>query len=171
MAPIVVLIGAPGAGKTTVGTLLAREMQREFRDTDHDVESATGRRIADIFVEDGESAFRELEHRAVATALADHRGVLALGGGAVTHEATRELLAQHNVVWLRVGLAAAASRVGLNRERPMLLGNVRATLLKLMEARHPMYESVARHIVDTDGHDAAAVAAIVRSILTDGPAA
>lgn len=148
--PVVVLVGVPGAGKSTVGHALAAWLGSGFRDTDEDVESATGRTIADIFVESGEPEFRGLEAAAVAAALAEHDGVLALGGGAVTDPATRALLAGRSVVWLRVGLAAASQRAGLSGARPVLLGNVRAQMKALMDARAPLYDEVARLIVDTD---------------------
>jgi shikimate kinase len=150
MSPVLVIVGAPGAGKTTVGTAVARRLTLAFRDTDRDIETSTGRSISDIFVEDGEPVFRELEHEAVLTALHEHDGVLALGGGAVTHDATRDALMDHRVVWLRVGLAAAAQRVGLNRDRPLLMGNVRNTLHRLMDARGPLYAQVSDITVDTD---------------------
>jgi shikimate kinase len=151
VAPRIILVGAPGAGKTTVGLHLAERLDVQFRDTDADVERSAGRSISDIFVEDGEPAFRERERAAVRAALEEHDGVLALGGGAVTDEQTRAALRDQSVVWLRVGLAAAASRVGLNRDRPLLLGNVRSNLKRLMEARAPLYAEVSDHIIDTDG--------------------
>ena len=149
-SPLVVLVGAPGSGKSAVGSALARLWNVDFRDTDADIEQATGRTIADIFVDDGEQAFRKLEREAVAAALLEHTGVVALGGGAITSEEVRRLLADHRVVWLQVGLATAAARVGLNRDRPLLMGNVRNTLLRLMQERAPWYESVAAFSVDTD---------------------
>ena len=148
--PVVVLVGVPGAGKSTVGHALAERLGVGFRDTDADVEAATGRAIADIFVESGEPEFRRLEASAVAVALAEHDGVLALGGGAVTDPSTRAGLAGQPVVWLRVGLAAASQRAGLSGARPVLLGNVRAQMKALMDARAPLYTEVARLIVDTD---------------------
>ena len=150
MTPKVVIVGVPGAGKSTVGKRLAKLLDVEFRDTDKDIEATSGRKISDIFVEDGEAAFRALEHDAVVAALSQCDGVVALGGGAVTSEQTREALKGHEVAWLRVTLATATSRVGLNRDRPLLLGNVRATLLNLMNARHPLYEQVSTIILDTD---------------------
>lgn len=149
--PRVVLVGPMGAGKTTVGTLLAQEWGTTARDTDQDVEAATGRTISEIFVDDGEAAFRALERAAVAEALASHDGVLALGGGAVLDPGTRDLLGGHQVVFLRVGLADAVKRVGLGTSRPMLLGNVRGRIKTLLDERTPVYESVATLVVDTDG--------------------
>ena len=152
------LVGPMGAGKTTVGRLLAERWGVDFRDTDHDVEETAGRSVADIFVEDGEPAFRALEREAVVTALAGHDGVLALGGGAVTDPATSAALSGHRVVFLRVGLADAAQRVGLGVSRPLLLGNVRGRMKQLLDERTPVYEAVAQWTVDTDGRTAAEVA-------------
>lgn len=149
--PRVVLVGPMGAGKTTVGRLLAERWGVPFRDTDDDVEQADGRAISDIFVDSGEEHFRTLERAAVARAVAEHEGVLAVGGGAVMAEETRGLLAGRPVVFLRVGLSDAASRVGLGASRPLLLGNVRGTLKALLDERTPVYESVAAAVVDTDG--------------------
>ena len=149
--PRAVLVGAMGAGKTTVAGLLAEAWGLPARDTDADIVAAQGRSIADIFVDSGEDAFRALERAAVAEALATHDGVLALGGGAVLDPATRELLAGHTVVFLRVGLSDAVKRVGLGSARPLLLGNVRGRIKALLDERTPVYESVATLVVDTDG--------------------
>ncbi|WP_053202836.1 shikimate kinase [Jiangella muralis] len=153
MAPRVVVIGPPGAGKTTVGTLVARRLGTEFRDTDADIERAAGKPITDIFVDDGEAAFRALERSAVATALAEHDGVLALGGGAVVAPENRALLAGHVVVFLDVGLADAVSRVGMNRDRPLLLESPRSQLKRLLDERRPVYVEAATVTVDTAGRD------------------
>ncbi|GHH64327.1 shikimate kinase [Streptosporangium violaceochromogenes] len=153
MSPRAVLIGAPGAGKSTVGHLLADRLGAAFRDTDADVEAVAGKPVGDIFVEDGEDRFRELEAQAVRLALAEHEGVLALGGGAVLAEATREALADHPVVYLRVGLSQAVQRVGLASARPLLVLNPRSRLKKLMDERRPIYEGLALVTVDTDDRD------------------
>ena len=149
--PRAVLVGPMGAGKTTVGAILADSWGVALRDTDADVEAAEGRSVSDIFVDSGEAAFRALEVAAVAEALATHDGVLALGGGAVLDPHTRELLAGHTVVFLRVGVCDAVNRVGLGVGRPLLLGNVRSRVKALLDERAPLYEAVATIAVDTDG--------------------
>jgi shikimate kinase len=150
---VIVLIGPMGSGKTTVGGLVAERLGTTVRDTDHDVVAATGREISEIFVDDGEAVFRELERAAVAAALAAHDGVLALGGGAVLDPGSRALLAGHDVVFLRVGLSDAVKRVGLGSSRPLLLGNVRGRIKALLDERTPVYESLATLVVDTDGRE------------------
>jgi shikimate kinase len=144
-------VGPPGAGKSTVGRLLAAALGVGFRDTDADVEAVAGKPISDIFVDDGEARFRELERAAVAAALTEHDGVLSLGGGAVLAAETRELLRGQQVVFLSVGLADAARRVGLSRDRPVLALNPRATLHGLLEERLPLYREVASVEIPTDG--------------------
>jgi shikimate kinase len=151
MAPVVVLVGPPGSGKTTTATALAARLGVVARDTDADIETATGSSIGDLFVEHGEDHFRSLERAAVAAALAEHDGVLAVGGGAVLDPGTREGLVGRTVVFLDVGIKDAASRIGLNRDRPLLLGNPRAQWIRLMEQRRPVYDEVATVTVQTDG--------------------
>ncbi|MFL6240710.1 MAG: shikimate kinase [Actinomycetes bacterium] len=159
MTPVLVLVGAPGSGKTTVGALVAERLGVSLRDTDVDVEATTGKRVADIFIDDGEQTFRELERDAVHVALREHDGVLSLGGGAVLDNAVREALRSHRVVWLKVGLADATKRVGLARDRPILALNPRATLARMLTDRASLYEEVASSRVDTDGREPADVAA------------
>jgi shikimate kinase len=164
--PVLVLVGPPASGKTTVGTAVARALGLPFRDTDHDVETAAGSTVADLFVQHGEPHFRALEAAAVARALAEHEGVLALGGGAVTNEETRRLLVAHaraggTVVWLDVDLASAAHRVGLSRDRPILGLNPRAMLRTMLETRAPLYGQVATLTVSTGGRPAEDVVAEV----------
>lgn len=151
--PVAVLVGAPGSGKSTVGQLLAEQLRIDFRDTDTDVEIMAGRTVAEIFVNEGESSFRELERQAVGRALAEHRGVLSLGGGAILDDSIRSLLADHPTIWLRVSAEAAAKRVGLSVARPLLLGNVRSQLVGLLRDRALLYEEVADLIVDTDDRE------------------
>lgn len=163
--PRVVLIGSMGAGKTTVGAALAERWGVAFRDTDADIVAAQGRPVADIFVTDGEPHFRALEREAVRVALAEHEGVLALGGGAVVDPGTRALLAGHTVVFLQVGLAEAVARVGLGSSRPLLLGGVRSRIKALLDERTPIYGEVATVTVSTDGLEPAEVAAQVEALL------
>ena len=157
--PAVILVGAPGAGKTSVGRRVAAEMGWEFADSDELVEERAGKSVADIFVDDGESSFRVLEREEIARALAEGGGVLSLGGGAVLDASTREALRGHRVAWLRVSIGEAARRVGLNTSRPLLLGNVRGTLMSLLEQRTPLYDEVATDVIDTDGLEVNDVAA------------
>lgn len=161
--PVVVLVGPPGAGKTSVGRLLATELGVGFRDTDADVAALAGRSIADIFFAEGEDVFREWEADAVREALAEHDGVLSLGGGAVLSPQTRAALQEHRVVFLQVGLGDALRRVGLSAARPVLAINPRAQLLQLLQQRLPLYREVADVEIDTDGHEIAEVVRLVRA--------
>ncbi|SEO95468.1 shikimate kinase [Trujillonella endophytica] len=152
--PVLVLVGPPTSGKTTVGRAVSARLGLSFRDTDADVEATTGSRVADLFVDAGEARFRELEEAAVARALAEHDGVLALGGGAVLSAASRALLVAHGraggaVVWLDVDLATAAKRAGFNRDRPLLAVNPRAMLRTMLAERAPLYAEVATATVAT----------------------
>lgn len=151
VTPHAVVVGPPGAGKTTVGELLAVKLGVPFRDVDDDIVALAGKPITDIFTSDGEPAFRALEEKAVATALAEHSGVLALGGGAVLSERTRAALVGHTVVFLNVGMAEGIRRTGLSSARPLLAGvNPRATFKSLLDARMPLYREVAAVEVGTD---------------------
>ncbi|GAA3501925.1 shikimate kinase [Streptomyces prasinosporus] len=138
-------------GKSTVGRLLAERLGAGYRDTDDDIVAAEGRSIADIFVDEGEPAFRVVEKRAVLRALAEHDGVLALGGGAVLDADTRALLAGQRVVYLSMDVEEAVRRTGLNAARPLLAVNPRKQWRELMEARRHLYEEVATVVVPTDG--------------------
>ena len=174
--PLVVLVGPPSSGKTTVGTALAAALGTGFRDTDHDVEAEAGCSVADLFVTEGEPHFRALEERAVARALAEHDGVLALGGGAVTSEETRRLLVEQGargvvVVWLDVDLHSAARRVGLSRDRPILGVNPRAMLRHMLETRAPLYGEVATLTVHTGDREPTEVVAEVLAALPGRPVA
>ncbi|WP_199924801.1 shikimate kinase [Streptomyces sp. NRRL WC-3725] len=140
-----------GVGKSTVGRLLAERLGVGYRDTDEDIEAAEGRTIAEIFVDEGEAAFRALEKSAVRAALTEHRGVVALGGGAVLDPDTRALLAGQRVLYLSMEVEEAVKRTGLNVARPLLAVNPRKQWRQLMEARRHLYEEVATAVVATDG--------------------
>jgi shikimate kinase len=167
MSPVAVVVGPPGAGKTTVGQALAALLGVEFGDTDHLIEQQAGKPIPEIFFDDGEEAFRALERATIADALASFGGVLALGGGAILHEGTRESLRGHTVVFLSVELSDAVKRVGLGAGRPLLSVNPRATLKYLMEQRRPLYASVATHTVATDARAPEEIAAELAALLKD----
>lgn len=162
MSPVAVLVGTMGAGKSTVGALVAERLGVTFADTDHLVEAQAGKSVQEIFVDDGEAAFRALERATVAAALEGHDGVLSLGGGAVLDPASRALLEHHPVVFLKVGLAEAVKRVGLGAPgRPLLLGNIRSRVKQLLDERTPIYSALADIEVDTDGRSPEDVAAEV----------
>jgi shikimate kinase len=172
-APAAILIGPPGAGKTTVGALLADLLGVPFADTDASVEAVAGKPVSEIFVEDGEPAFRKLEREAVAAAIAGltsgGRGsVIGLGGGAVLDEGSQALLAGQPVVYLETGFTDLAKRVGLDRPRPLLIGiNPRSQLKSLLEQRLPLYARLARHTVATSGREPAEIAAEISALLRD----
>lgn len=151
MTPLIVLVGPMGVGKSTVGHLLAERLGAGYRDTDDDIVAAQNRTIAEIFVEEGEAAFRAIEKQAVREALAGYDGVLALGGGAVLDQDTRALLAGQRVVYLSMDVEEAVKRTGLNAARPLLAINPRKQWRELMEARQDLYEEVATAVVATDG--------------------
>ncbi|MFD1249097.1 shikimate kinase [Nocardioides ginsengisoli] len=165
-APVCVLIGTMGAGKTTVGRLVAEAIGVGFVDSDQLIEDKVGKSVQDVFVEDGEQAFRALERETVAWALDNHDGVISLGGGAVLDPSTQALLAAHQVVFLRVGLSDAVKRVGLGSGRPLLLGNVRARVKQLLDERTPVYQGLARITVETDDRPPADVAAEIVAAIT-----
>jgi shikimate kinase len=165
MAPVAVIVGAPGAGKTTVGTEVAALLGVPFLDADAIIEERAGKPIPEIFFDDGEDTFRAMEREVIAETLTSFDGVLALGGGAILHEPTRELLQAHTVVFLSVELADAVKRVGLGGGRPLLEINPRATLKYLMDQRRPLYASVATHTVATDGRTPEEISAEVAGLL------
>jgi shikimate kinase len=188
----VILIGAPGAGKTTVGTMLAARLGVPFTDTDAVVEAVAGKPVSDIFVSDGEPEFRRLERAAVSATLpggspgsgqddstfttgTPAAGVVGLGGGAVMDESTQAELAGRAVVYLHTGFAELAKRVGLDRARPLLIGtNPRAQLKSLLDQRLPVYERLAWLTVSTDGREpddiAAEIAGRVATAMSGGSA-
>ena len=158
----IVLIGPPGAGKSTVGPVLAGRLKVAFRDTDADVESAAGKPVADIFIEDGEAAFRELERQAVLTVLSGEQvggnasgngcGVLAIGSGAVLDEQIRQALRQQQaVVYLAAGFSAVVKQAGLDKPRIVLPGNPRGRLRAMLDERRPLYEELATFTVENAG--------------------
>ncbi|MEV7732541.1 shikimate kinase [Streptomyces sp. NPDC086033] len=149
--PQVVLVGPMGVGKSTVGQQLAERLGVGYRDTDDDIVAEQGRTIAEIFVDEGEPAFRAIEKAAVRRALAEHDGVLALGGGSILDADTRALLAGQQVVYLSMDVEEAVKRTGLNAARPLLAVNPRKQWRELMEARRHLYESIATTVVATDG--------------------
>ncbi len=160
-----VLVGPPGAGKTTVGRLLAERLGVDLVDVDAMIVTKTGKSVSEIFTEDGEPVFRALEEEAVAAALEGSPGaVVVLGGGAVLSSATRQRLRGHHVVFLAVGMAEGVRRTGLSTARPLLAGvNPRATFKALLDARLPLYREVATAEIATDDRTAEEV---VDAVLT-----
>ncbi|MGW0558487.1 shikimate kinase [Streptomyces sp. NBC_01794] len=154
-----------GSGKSTVGELLAERLGVAYRDTDADIVAAQGREIADIFVDEGEPYFRDLEREAVRAAVTEHSGVLALGGGAILDDSTRELLAGLPVAYLSMDVEEAVRRVGLNQARPLLAVNPRRQWRELMDARRHLYTEVARVVVATDDRTPEEVAQAVLDAL------
>ncbi len=153
MSSAVVLIGPPGAGKSSAGSLLAAELSVPFADTDDLVATAAGKPVGDIFIDDGEPVFRELERAAVAHGLeatGPHGGVLALGSGAVLDPDVRRMLAGHQVVYLEAGFAAVARRSGIDKPRVVIPGNPRGRLRALLEERLPVYAELASITLPTD---------------------
>jgi shikimate kinase len=149
----VILIGPPGSGKSTVGPLLAALLGVEFAETDSLIAQQAGKPVGDIFIDDGEDAFRDLERAAAGEAIAGNRGVLALGSGSVLSPATRSLLVGQRVVYLETAFPAAARRSGLDGPHPPLPGNPRGRFRQLLEERRPLYADLAWLTVTTDDRD------------------
>lgn len=165
--PAAILIGPPGAGKSSVGAALAAELGLGFADTDALIEDAEQRSIAEIFVDSGEPYFREVERSVVLSALQQHAGVLALGGGAPLDPLVQHELAAHMVIFLDVGIADAAKRVGFDQSRPLLSVNPRASWVALMNGRRPVYERLASHRVDTAGRPVEQIVAQIADLLQE----
>ena len=164
---LVILLGAPGAGKSTVGALLARELKLAFVDTDKMIENITGKTVSQIFVDDGEEIFRAHELEVLETQLRATDTVLSLGGGAPISLTAQSLLKNSKSVkiFLDVSLSVAAPRVGFNRDRPLLLGNPRAQWQSLLDKRRPIYEGVADHCIKVDGLKANAIVTQIVELL------
>src|SRR5262249_7906356 len=155
-APLVVLIGPPGAGKSAVGPLLADRLGVEFRDTDAEVGAAAGQPVRGIFIDHGEEAFRELERAAATSALGalrDRGGVLALGSGAVLDAGVQSLLDGLPVVYLSAEFGTVARRIGLDRPRVVVPGNPRGRLRAMLTERDAIYQRLAAVTVPTDDLD------------------
>jgi shikimate kinase len=147
----IILIGPPGAGKTTIGKMLAKELELDSIDTDSEIERQTGKKISDIFLEVGESGFRKIEREIVINSLKEDNVVISLGGGSIIDSEVEGLLrSEPRVVYLEVSISNAAPRVGFNAERPLLLANPRQQWLKLFEERRELYEALGRYRVNTD---------------------
>ena len=167
MAPRIILIGPMGSGKTTIGKSLAQKLSLEFRDTDSVIEQRAQKTVSQIFVEDGEDAFRAIEKEVLKEELQGTDTVLALGGGApISAEAQSALQASDShVVYLDISLANVAPRIGFNRDRPLLLNNPRGQWQTLMEARRPIYESVADTVVDVNKRSQSEIVAQILEVL------
>jgi shikimate kinase len=165
MAPVAVLIGPPGSGKTSVGPLLAERLGISFRETDADIAATAGQPVSDIFIEQGEPAFRQLEREAAARALREHDGILALGSGAVLDPDIQQRLEGLPVVYLAVDFGTVARRMGLDRPRVVIPGNPRGRLRAMLEQRRPLYEELATVTVETDDLDPDELAAEISARL------
>lgn len=164
----VVLIGLPASGKSTVGPLLAQALGVSFVDTDELVEITSGRAIGEIFATDGEECFRALEAQAARQALSQD-GVAALGGGAVMNPEVRALLEPHQVVWLDASVVTVTRRVGMNRLRPLLLGDVRQQMTALAQSRLAVYKDCATWRVDAQASPGEVVATIMDHLAQSTP--
>ncbi len=161
-APRVVLVGPPGAGKSTIGRRLAKELGVELYDTDVGIERETGRTIPEIFATDGEPEFRKIEERVVRRAILAERGVVSLGGGAVLSKDTRALLRNRTVVYLEISVGEGLRRTGASTSRPLLNGaDPAAKYRELMRKRRPLYREVATVRVRTDGRSPGRVVKMV----------
>jgi len=159
----IVLIGPPGAGKSSVGRALSKELSMPFIDSDIEIEKAAGKTISEIFVDDGEKVFRKMEVEIVSKLLTDFTGVIALGGGAPITLETQQKLESSDfpIIFIDVSISQAANRVGFNKDRPLLLINPRQQWLNLMNDRRPIYERLASEIVSSDNKKPVEVAKII----------
>ena len=159
----VVLIGPPGAGKSTIGKALAKEIATEFIDSDSEIERITGKKISDIFVEEGEAVFRKTEVEVVTALLDGFEGVIALGGGAPINTQIQEALTgvEFPVIFIDVSISQAANRIGFNKDRPLLLINPRQQWMNLMSERRPIYEKLASQTVNSDSQKPHEVAKLI----------
>ena len=159
----IVLIGPPGAGKSSVGKALAKELSLPFIDSDSEIEKAAGKKISEIFVEDGEPHFRAMEVDKVKQLLRDFTGVISLGGGAPINKEISEILetVDYPVIFIDVSIAQAAIRIGFNKDRPLLLINPRQQWINLMSQRRPVYEKLATDTVSSDSKKPHEVAKII----------
>jgi shikimate kinase len=159
----VVLIGPPGAGKSTIGKALAKEIATEFVDSDSEIERITGKKISDIFVEEGEAVFRKTEVEVVTALLDGFEGVIALGGGAPINTQIQEALTgvEYPVIFIDVSISQAANRIGFNKDRPLLLINPRQQWMNLMSERRPIYEKLASQTVNSDSQKPHEVAKLI----------
>lgn len=159
----VVLIGPPGAGKSTIGKALAKEIATEFIDSDSEIERITGKKISDIFVEEGEAVFRKTEVEIVTALLDGFEGVIALGGGAPINTQIQEALTgvEYPVIFIDVSISQAANRIGFNKDRPLLLINPRQKWMNLMSERRPIYEKLASQTVNSDSQKPHEVAKLI----------
>ncbi|ASY26422.1 shikimate kinase [Candidatus Planktophila versatilis] len=167
MAPRIILIGPMGSGKSTIGKSLANKLSLEFRDTDSVIEQRENKSVSQIFIEDGEAAFRAIEREILQQELQASDTVLALGGGApISTEAQSALTAtSSHVVYLDISLANVAPRIGFNRDRPLLLNNPRGQWQTLMEARRPIYEAIADTVVDVNKRSQSEIVAQILEVL------
>ena len=167
MAPRVILIGPMGSGKTTIGSLLAQRLGLNFRDTDHLIEEQEGKTVSQIFLDQGEDAFRAIEKRVLREELLTDGTVLSLGGGApISIDAQSALRAiSSHIIFLDISLSTVAPRIGFNRDRPLLLNNPRGQWQTLMEARRPIYEAIADTIINVDDKSEEEIVTIVLSSL------
>lgn len=162
-----VLVGIPGSGKSTIGRELAKRLAVTFIDTDREIEKTAGKTVSEIFIDDGEDKFRELEKNAVLEALTAPSAVVSLGGGSVMNEEVRAELTQHATIWLQTSIPVALKRTSMNQNRPLLLDAPRATLMKLLEQRSGFYQEVSRYTISTDGKAIKEIVDELASLLTE----